>query len=183
MENKTNLFGFKALFKQYNFILFLKGAFLPIIISVVVLISIFLFSASSILELIELVVDLIVTIIPSLLGFVLGGYAILIGISNIAIVSVKIDNKLTLYQKISTVFSISLIMQLFLLVFAFIIKFILKSNVSVCSTILADTINCITLIFLFFGFVYVTIMIKDLVINIFNLSQYQNYKVNQKPKS
>jgi hypothetical protein len=163
-------------------ILFLKGAFLPFIISVVVLLFTLRFSTSSILELIELVVDLIVTIIPSLLGFVLGGYAILIGISNIAIVSVKIDSNLTLYQKISTVFSISLIMQLFLLVFAFIVKFVLKSNVPVYSTILADSINYITLILLFFGFVYVNIMIKDLVINIFNLSQYQNFKANQKQK-
>lgn len=180
METKTSMFGFKALLRQYSVKLFLKGAFLPIIISVFILIPIICFSSNSILELIELIVDLIMSIIPSLLGFVLGGYAILIGISNIAIVTVKIDDKLTLYQKISTVFSISLIMQLFLLVLAFIVKFVLKFNVFVCSTILANSVNYITLILLFLGFVYVTIMIKDLVINIFNLSQYQNFKVNQK---
>ena len=179
MADKISIFGFKALLRQYDLKLFLKGSILPSIISVLVLIPIFLCSSVSYIELIEITVDLVNSIIPSLLGFVLGGYAMLIGFSNVSIIAVKINDKITLYQKISTVFSMSLIMQIFLLLFSFAIKLIIKASISVLP-ILADVTNIICIIFLFYGLIYITLMIKDLVINIFNLSQYQNFKINQK---
>ena len=178
MTDKISIFGFKALLRQYEFKLFFKGAIMPALFCILILVPIFILTNTSLIELIELIVDLINSIIPSLLGFVLGGYAVLIGFSNVSIIAVKIDKKITLYQKISTVFSMSLIMQIFLLIFSFIVKIILKADISI-NFIFANILNIICIIFLVFGLFYIILMIKDLVINIFNLSQYQNFKINK----
>jgi hypothetical protein len=179
MGRKSKLFGFRVLLKQYELKLLLKGGLVPFVLSIIIFLPIYLYTHKPIIVLIEIVVDLVLSIIPSLLGFVLGGYALLIGFGNISIIAKQKANEISLYQKMSTVFSISLLMQIFLLIFAFIVKFVLKSEFGSNSQNLADSINSMVIFLLTFGLIYVTFMIKDLVINIFNFSQYQNLIINK----
>lgn len=181
MPKQAKNFGIKALLKLYEVRLLLKGSKLPFIISFI-LMAIFVYKDGVNIALIEEVVGLVLNIIPSLLGFVLSGYALLIGFGNVEIIAKKKNpTKPTLYQKVSTVFAVGLIMQIALLVFAFTVKILLKANLACWSECiyLCKLTNYAIFFLLVFGLLYVVIMIKDLVINIFNFSQVQHLMINK----
>ncbi|MDD4994116.1 MAG: hypothetical protein PHR83_18000 [Paludibacter sp.] len=180
MGSKSNLFGFSALLKLYKWKLLLDGCILPLIISILIVIPICLISKEPDIKLLEIIDNMILSIIPNLLGFVLSGYALLIGFGNITIIAKQKDKEITLYQKISTVFSISLLMQMLLLIFAFLVKYAIVANLTCENEFLISSVNIFTIIILMFGLLYVTFMIKDLVLIIFNYSQYQHYLINKK---
>ncbi|GAT62787.1 hypothetical protein [Paludibacter jiangxiensis] len=187
MDKKTKNFGINAILKLYDLRLLWKGAKYPLIFTVII-VSIFLFVGEIDKEIIKSVVDLILSIIPSLLGFVLSGYALLIGFGNIEIIAkrrqTEVDKeKPTLYQKVSTVFAVALIMQIVLLVFTFILKVLLQVDLPCIfdNCIACEIVNYIVFILLIFGLLYVTVMIKDLVVNIFNFSQIQHFFINKAP--
>jgi len=183
---KNKNFGIRAILALYNWRLLLKGAKYPFIITILIAIIICFFGNIT-KDVINSVVDTVFSIIPSLLGFVLSGYALLIGFGNIEIIAKaktkkgSSQNKPTLYQKVSTVFAIGLIMQILLLVFTFGLKILLNidlpcifNNFQIC-----NIVNYLIFILLVFGLTYVTMMIKDLVINIFNFSQIQHFFINK----
>ena len=182
---KSKNFGVKAILKIYDKKLLLKGAKYPFAITIIIAIVFILFGRID-KEILISVVDLVLSIIPSLLGFVLSGYALLIGFGNIEVIAKrkKTDNtgipKPTLYQKVSTVFAVGLVMQIILLVFAFGLKLLLKLEMPCLfdDYRICEAVNYTTFILLIFGLLYVTVMIKDLVINIFNFSQIQHFFIN-----
>lgn len=186
MAKKANNFGLKAIMKLYDKKLLINGAKLPSIMTLIIVVT-FAWLGRMEKEIISSVVDLVLSIIPSLLGFVLSGYALLIGFGNIEIIAKKKaneDNNPTLYQKVSTVFAVSLIMQIMLLVYAFGLKIILKINLPCLSDnfLICNLINYTLFALLTFASFYVTMMIKDLVINIFNFSQIQHFTINNRRK-
>lgn len=187
---KSNNFGVKAIIKLYSLKLLLNGAKLPFVATLIIVVCFCLFGKID-KETIGVVVDLILSIIPSLLGFVLSGYALLIGFGNIEVIAKKqtdknnlVIDKPTLYQKVSTVFAVGLIMQIFLLVFSFGFKLILRINIPCFFNEfwICNLINYTVFAILIFGLLYVTIMIKDLVVNIFNFSQVQHLFINMPSK-
>lgn len=185
MAKKISNFGIKALIELYDKRLLMKGAKLPFVMTLIIVVFFACFGRMD-KEIVSSVVDLVLSIIPSLLGFVLSGYALLIGFGNIEIIakkktSEKGDNNPTLYQKVSTVFAVSLIMQIMLLVYAFGLKLILKIDLPCLfdNFLICSLINYTLFTLLTFGSFYVTMMIKDLVINIFNFSQIQHFSINK----
>lgn len=176
-------FGLKIIRKNYGTKLFLRGAIVPLIISFVVT-GIFLVVQRTIdVELIRDTANLILGIVPSLLGFVLSGYAILIGFSVMLIAKQENgSDEPTLFQKTSAVFAMGLIMLIILLVFAFVLRLVLNANLSCLfeNHCICSLANLIVFFLLVFGTLYVVFMIKDLVINIFNISQLQHFLANKK---
>jgi len=188
MAKKSSNFGIKALYKLYDKRLLIKGALWPFIFTLFIALF-FVFFGEINKDIISSEVDLVLSIIPSLLGFVLSGYALLIGFGNIEIIAKKKtsengNSKPTLYQKVSTVFAVSLIMQIMLLVYAFGLKLILKIDLPCLfdNFLICRIINYLIFFLLTFGALYVTVMIKDLVINIFNFSQLQHFNINKQTK-
>lgn len=186
---KTKSFGLKAILELYNIRLLLKGTKYPIIVTILI-VGFFLVFGEVDKEILASLVNLILSIIPSLLGFVLSGYALLIGFGNIEIIAKKPKSlnedsiyKPTLYQKVSTVFAIGLIMQVFLLVLTFSLKMLLEINLPclIENTCICDLVNYSLFTLLVFCLLYVTIMIKDLVVTIFNFSQVQHLFINKPP--
>lgn len=180
-NKKKDNFGVRAIIKNYSVKSLLKGGKYPLLISIIVML-ICLFSKGIDIQLIEGASDLIISIIPSLLGFVLSGYAILIGFGNITIIAKKQkDDKPTLYQKISAVFAVGLIMQVLLLGFTFFVKLVIKQDIvnPIGGVFIYYATNYFTFFSLVFGLFYVTYMIKDLVVNVFNIGQIQNIEVNK----
>lgn len=184
---KSKNFGIKAILRLYSVKLLLKGAKLPFVLTLLIIACFAIFGEVE-KETLSIAIDLILTIIPSLLGFVLSGYALLIGFGNIEVIAKKTvpknresSDKPTLYQKVSTVFAVGLIMQIFLLVFTFILKLVLKIELRCLfdSFCICVFLNYTVFILLVFGLIYVTIMIKDLVVNIFNFSQVQHFFINR----
>lgn len=188
MAKKISNFGIKALIELYDKKLLIKGAKLPFVMTLIIVVFFACFGRMD-KEIISSVVDLVLSIIPSLLGFVLSGYALLIGFGNIEIIAKKKaseegNRNPTLYQKVSTVFAVSLIMQIMLLVYAFGLKIILKINLPCLfdNFLICRLTNYALFIVLTFGSFYVTVMIKDLVINIFNFGQIQHFSINKSRK-
>jgi hypothetical protein len=184
---KPKKFGIKAIIKLYSAKLLFKGAKLPLLMTALI-VALFIIFGIVDKTTIESAVDLVLSIIPSLLGFVLSGYALLIGFGNIEIIAKKPkpkngdnENKPTLYQRVSTVFAVGLFMQIFLLVFAFGLKLILKLDLTCIfdNFCICNILNYIVFTLLVFGLLYVTVMIKDLVVNIFNFSQVQHLFINR----
>jgi hypothetical protein len=72
--------------------------------------------------------DLSLTIFPNLLGFSLGGYALIIGFGNTALLKsmtkTKNETDQTIFQRMNGIFAFGLLLQVFELLFAFIVKFI-----------------------------------------------------------
>jgi hypothetical protein len=180
MSNKNSIFGLRALFRIYKMKLLLKGGIAPLVISIVFVVPILIFTEKDVIELVETVTSKILSIIPNLLGFVLSGYALLIGFGNITNIAKQKNKETTLYQKISTVFSVSLLMQMLLLIFAFVVKLALDAELYCSNVCYGNIVNYTVIILLIFGLLYVTFMIKDLVLIIFNYSQYQHYLINKK---
>ena len=185
MNKKVKNFGFGVILKNYSIKSFLKGAIIPLILSIIIE-RLFMVKQSIDVVLLEDTVDLILGIVPNLLGFVLSGYALLIGFKIFDDVAKrqKDKNGPTLYQKLNAIFSVGLIMQVFILVFAFTLKLILKAEIN-CpfeNYCVCNLINSITFFFLVFGTLYTIIMIKDLVVNIFNFSQLGHFIINKKSR-
>ncbi|MCD8178370.1 MAG: hypothetical protein LUE98_13485 [Tannerellaceae bacterium] len=83
-KNKST--GWKIVWKIYPFCNLCKGCIKPIILTVLTFIPV-LFSIKAPLEHIEIVSVLITGAFPSIIGFVLTGYALIIGFSSSEIIS------------------------------------------------------------------------------------------------
>lgn len=129
-------------------------------------------------------IDLFLSILPNLLGFNLGSYALLIGLasSNVLLKLTKgIDKDFTFFQKASSVFAVSIVLQAITLVSTFLIKQVILvqelSNMSFEKTLgcLVPAINIIVFFSLNFLGIYSLLLILMLVKNIFGLSQTANF--------
>lgn len=123
--------------------------------------------------------DLITNVFPDMLGFSLGGYAIVVGFSNAELIkrATKV-NGYSIYQVISAIFSLIILCQLFTLLFGFIASWAINSEVGRASgiylPIVAALVNGLLLLVLSFGATYSLAMSSYIVINLFTLSQDNN---------
>lgn len=116
------------------------------------------------------------TIMPSLLGFVLGGYAIIIGFGNEKFMKstakISEDEPISYYQTFSSVFAFSILCISFSLVISFVFYLIgLIDPIFYASDYLIDVINYIGLFILIFAVTYAIFQIPVMIINIFSFSQ------------
>lgn len=179
-ENK-NRFGIPALKKLYK--PKRKDVITVITITVIVVIPICVFSKSSSFDLLNSVVSLIINVIPALLGFVLSGFALLIGFSSFEhIAKQKKEGQPTLYLKISTIFTISLLFQFILLIIGILYRFAIDAKIFISNETFVSVVNYGSVVLLFALFIYVLFLTKDLVVVVFNYSLLQHYQINP-PKS
>jgi hypothetical protein len=137
------------------------------------------------LEYIDCITDIIIMIIPAILGLSLAGFAIVIGqvnqeaLSRIADLDVGgIENKKTfsLYQKTNAVFSVTVLTQLIILIFAILIKIIKPLSLRVPVPGQLASMTNLAVLFTESGlFFYALFSIVDLVQNIFTTGQIVNF--------
>lgn len=151
--------------------------------------SLFIIITSIVLEvdffrLICEITDLYISIIPNLLGFNLGAYALLIGLTSSTFLphlTKGIDKDVTFFQKASSVFAFCIALQALTLIFAFVIKQIVllqelsdKAHIFLNNDIIS-LINVPIFFILNFIGIYSILLILMLVKNIFGLSQTANF--------
>lgn len=151
--------------------------------------SLFIIITSIVLEvdffrLICEITDLYISIIPNLLGFNLGAYALLIGLTSSTFLphlTKGIDKDVTFFQKASSVFAFCIALQALTLIFAFVIKQIVllqelsdKAHIFLNNDIISLINVSIFFILNFIG-IYSILLILMLVKNIFGLSQTANF--------
>lgn len=125
--------------------------------------------------LIDAVATLSLTIAPTVLGFTLAGYALMMGMSGSKVMQPILDGeKPTLFQKLNSTFAIvlgaSFITTLVCVFIKIGMSFVghlgaLNYNLKIC-------IKAFTLFSLVFLLIYTIFSIKDITINIFNFGQF-----------
>ena len=120
--------------------------------------------------------DVALSLFPNFLGFCIGGYALIIGASNIEVLkkmSKPLPNgsHLSFFQVLSSIFAASLIIQYVTLFFAYILQILVNMQLDAVS----DDIGVVTNLFLIFILVFLTsmsiLLLYYTVINIFNFGQ------------
>lgn len=115
---------------------------------------------------------------PSIVGFVLSGYALLIGFSNSELIQKlskrKNENKPALFQKINATFAMMLLMLVVTLLFSFVVSIVMEANVSGFLFLngYENIINTATLYIFLFIIFYSLFSLLDVVMNIFNFGQF-----------
>ena len=107
--SKKKSTGWKIVWEIYPFCNLCKGCIKPIILTALTLIPL-LFSKKIPFEHIEIVSTLITSAFPSIIGFVLTGYALIIGFSSSEIISYlakdRNEKKYSLFQIVNSTFAI-----------------------------------------------------------------------------
>ena len=138
----------------------------------------------------SLIIDVknnIITFLPSILGFTIGGYALVVGFvqSNMMnkISEPLLDEDYSLYQRMTSTFALNLIIQGFGLIVAYFYHYVIYIDSNAKQQLIADLnilkfINYVGLWFLAFNFLISLFLVVQIIINIFNFSQLHHYTVN-----
>lgn len=125
-------------------------------------------------EILSKVVEMLLGSLPDLLGFCIGGYAILVAMNNLekmpAILKKQGKSDLSYYVNLSADFAMTLLIMSVLLLCAFMIHFILDLELPAISDISGKIVNLAVLSLFLWAGVLGVIMIMGTIANIFNTS-------------
>ena len=146
-------------------------------VALAVLIAFFLTDKA--FEILKNTADIIMSFFPNLLGFSLGGYALVVGFGNTALIkSATKTDKHSTYQILNAIFSLSIFMQVFTTIICFITVWLIKIDVTSLTGLyikpLADLINAVVFFLLLFGSLYSILLTPYVITNLFTFSQMNN---------
>lgn len=185
MNDNVYKSGWKVAWKIYPKDNWRKNIWRPVILTIVM-------SAASLLgntdyvDLMKCVSSWIIGGYPSILGFILSGYVLLIGFCGsdflLALAKTRKEDKISLFQKVSSTFSIVLLVILSTYGIGALYDFVIQ-----CAIVwpFADDNHCeiynyAALVILLFAFSYSLCTLFDIVINIFNMGQFANIIAKRK---
>lgn len=123
---------------------------------------------------------------PSILGFILSGYVLLIGFCGsdflLALAKTKKEDEISLFQKVSSTFSIVLFVILSTYGIGALYDFVIQCAIAwpFGDDNYCEIYNYVTLVILLFAFSYSLFTLFDIVINIFNMGQLANIIAKRK---
>lgn len=180
------LYGWKELFSKKN-----KLFYFSLIVTILIVIALSI-AKITVFELVEKVVDLSNSIMPTLLGFNLGAYALIIGfLSNKRLLEALVEkddtSRFDRLQRISGVFAINIIVQAFTLLCSFLIKIFIELEISSFDFCIygeqgSDIFNLIIFSFIFFFTMYSVVLLIQNAINIFDFSQLFSHFATKEDK-
>lgn len=183
---KKSEFGWKAVLRNYRRKNFCKSLHRPIGFLVpIIFVTLWLDITPS--ELICSISNIIISGFPSLIGFIITGYAIFIGISSLDLLkelTKPLSTGKSLYQTVSSSFSFILLA----LIVTYIIGSICYASTSMTTFVpvfedyseLIDIIEYGILYILIFSLLYCIFSLLDVVVNIYNYSIYIQHYVRIK---
>ena len=176
-DNKPKLhsLGLNGIFEMYTFKDFAKSN--PMIISLIISYSLIIIciNLNTEIEVIfNSILNITLTFLPNIIGFGLGGYAIMISFSNQIMLDKMFKrqlkfNKPTLYQRTSAIFAFVLILQIFTLTISVVVN-LLKDFSFNANEFIDITLYIVSFILIFLTLWSILVMI-DLIKNIFNIGQ------------
>lgn len=177
MANKRT--GWGGVFTIYPLRKLGKGGIFPVIF---LTISIAIYSQgenSEPIVLMKKVAEIITNGFPSIIGFVLTGYALIIGFSGTELVGkmacVKVDNGHSYFEVVSSIFAVVLGIVVSTYIVACIVTFVIELQIpwpfSLDSARCFNTVSLFGLLFLFY---YSIFSLLDIIVNVFNIGQYAN---------
>lgn len=177
-------YSIKGIFPKYIIRKFLcsYSMLVSIVITFVLSFLIMFFRVKDIFVLLEDIIDITLNLLPNLLGFCIGGYALIIGIGNIDALKkmsspMKKRDNLSFFQILSSIFAGSLVLQCITLLLSFIIKILLKLKLPAYSNQIAIIVNSLTIISVLFFSVLSVVLLYYTVINLFNYGQSMHFLI------
>lgn len=126
--------------------------------------------------------DVALSLFPNLLGFCIGGYALIIGAGNISILKkmskpLSTSNSMSYFQVLSSIFAMSLIIQCFTLFLSYVVHVILEMKLYAMTNAIGEIAN-ICLIFIISLCSSLSIfLLYYTVVNIFNFGQVTHFSI------
>lgn len=174
-------FGWAKVWDIYSWKKFKKGARKPAVLLIVSAMAYLLKGNVSECELTSLLANMIVTGFPSILGFVLTAYALIVGFSDseflLSMAKKQLSNGHTLFETVNATFAvvIGFLVTTYILSVAITLVLGLKI-VWPFETGIHVFNSCVFFILLFFLY-YSICALLDIVVNVFNLGQFANIVV------
>jgi len=170
---ETHKAGYEGLRRIYIKDKFFKSLRIPIFTTLIVNIVFVIYNTDPYVLIISLI-NAVFAIVPNLLGFILGGYAIIIGLGNEnflkATATITKKKPISYYQKFSSIFALNLLSQSVTLIFSLVL-FIISQVTFNLPIQLANILNHIGLFIFSLSLFYTIFQIPTMIINIFSLSQ------------
>jgi hypothetical protein len=126
-------------------------------------------------------IDIGISLLPNLLGFSLGGYALIIGFGNVSLIKSmtrRLSNENgSLFQKLSAIFAFGILLQISSLILTYVAKLIIQFDVSLLPNSLSarstiyGIVNVFASIVLLFFYYWTLFIIPFIVTNIFSFGQ------------
>lgn len=177
-------YSIRGIFPKYIIRKFLYSRSILISIAITAVLSflIICFRFKNTFDLLEEIIDITMDLIPNILGFCIGGYALIIGIGNIDALKkmsspMKKRENLSFFQILSSVFAGSLILQCITLLLSFVIKIFLKIEIPALSNSIAIVINSLVIIVILFFSTLSIVLLYYTVINLFNYGQSMHFLI------
>lgn len=160
-----------------------KATICGLTVSILLCIAIFLLiDSDEYYEILTDVTNMALSLFPNLLGFCIGGYALIIGASNIDILR-KLSKplgdyeELSIFQILSSVFAMSLVIQCLTLFAAYIVHIVIAMELEALTELSGVIVN-MSFIFLILAFTCMSILLLYYtIINIFNFGQIVHFSV------
>ena len=184
--DKYTIFGFRDLLK-YGGIFQSKIINLSAIISVAFSILLLAINIDT-LSYIQEVANLIIQLIPCLLGFSIAGYCFLMGFIPDRLMTrisePQVNSKLSLFQDITSYLAFNIFQHLVILCSAYIIHFVIflqekNKNIFSVPICVQKLINTIGLISIDLGFFCSLAVVAQIIVSSYNLAQLYHYDVNK----
>jgi len=174
----------KTLMKIYweNKPIFKSGYFWSSIFLAIIAVFLPSFALISKIEIIRFISDNAIAIFPNILGFNLGGYILLISLNTSNLLDELTEPEkgkdFSFYQKMSSVFAFSILVQVSVLIFSLVCLLVINIGEGVAVDYwFAETINYTSLFISSFLLAYSTLLIFQIVLNIFNFGQVMHFLI------
>ena len=175
--------GWRTVWRIYPLKNLYKGIIKPIILTSCTCFICFISEKSS-LEHIDFLCDVIITTFPSIIGFILTAYALIIGFSSSDIISYLaksgVNKKYSLFQIVNSTFAVVMGFMICTFLIGAFCSFIQQAEIPFLIHDLTPYFNGIVLFVLIFCFFYSICSLLDIIINIFNLGQFANILAKRK---
>lgn len=184
---KNHPMSLRGVFNRYILVKIIKstGTIISLIFALLFVVFLYVYcdSMNELYKFLGKTTDILLSLLPNLLGFCIGGYALIIGACSMEIIkkmSTPLDNnknKLSFYQILSSVFASTLIIQCFTLLLTYLVHLFILLELKTSNELLGYAIN-ILLVFILVLFSFLSIsLLYYTVINIFNLGQSVHFCV------
>jgi|GEM_PF-2317653 len=177
---KQHRMGLTGLLSIYSKRKLLRGSIAPALLATCVFLTVKLAHLNDV-EVLKRIADTGVSVLPNLLGFLLGGYTILIGFGNADLLksSTRVipGQRISSFQMLSSIFALTIYLQVFALIISLIIQFTLSIPLTTDKGFVgkvaewAATINQTAIAILAFFLLYCIFSLLAMVVNVFNFAQ------------
>lgn len=168
-----SIFRSRGTFSKWPFIC-------ALLVTIALALVLLFYKSSESYDILQNTCELILSFFPNLLGFTLGGFAIIVGFSNTELIKegTSLEEHST-YQILNAIFSYSILVQVSITLISFFVSWSIKNNLSdtfeIRSEIVFAIINFILLFIVIFGSIFTLFITPLIIINLFTFSQVNNY--------